>query len=257
MPTTPNSPFKALEQRRAFEQIIFQVEEAILEGRLRPGDRLPAERTLAETFGVSRASVREALRVLEVFGVVAARRGTGPDAGSIVADGAVNGLANALRLHTVLGQIDTRDIVDIRAVLEGHAAQEAARREPAEREAAVAILRATIDTMLAAEDVRTYHEHDTDFHVSLATASGNALLPVVMGALREVMKRDMVDGFSRLDDWRGMRDRLVVEHRTITDRIAAGDPDGAVTAVREHIMGFYRHVVEPDAENGGGRAQRG
>ena len=77
----------------------MQIEEAIVDGRLRPGDRLPSERELAETFGVSRASVREALRALEVFGVVVARRGTGPDAGSIVADGAGEGLSNARRLH--------------------------------------------------------------------------------------------------------------------------------------------------------------
>jgi GntR family transcriptional regulator, transcriptional repressor for pyruvate dehydrogenase complex len=241
MTSTPNSPFKALEQRRAFEQIIFQIEEAILEGRLRPGDRLPAERTLAETFGVSRASVREALRVLEVFGVVVARRGTGPDAGSIVAEGAGDGLANALRLHAGLLRIGTRDIVDIRAVLEGHAAREAARSKPAD---GIGELRELIDTMRAAEDIEAYHRVDTEFHVALARASGNALLPVLMEALRNTMQRDMVDGFSQLDDWRAMRDRLVKEHTTIVDRIADGDPEGAATALVAHIMGFYRSAMD-------------
>ena len=72
-------PFQAVEQRRTFEQILLQIEEAIISGGLKPGDRLPPERDLAQTFGVSRASVREALRVLEMFGVIVARRGTGPD----------------------------------------------------------------------------------------------------------------------------------------------------------------------------------
>ena len=68
--------FQELDQRRAFEKILGQIEEAIVQGRLQSGDRLPSERELAESFGASRASVREALRVLEAFGVVVARRGT-------------------------------------------------------------------------------------------------------------------------------------------------------------------------------------
>src|SRR6266702_8324352 len=101
--------FQAVEQRRTFEQVLVQVEEAIISGGLQPGDRLPAERELAQTFGVSRASVREALRVLEMFGVMVARRGTGADAGSVVADSAQSGLQSALRLHAGLLRIPTRD----------------------------------------------------------------------------------------------------------------------------------------------------
>lgn len=70
----------------------------IVEGRLQPGDRLPPERELAVTFGASRASVREVLRVLEPFGVVVARRGTGANAGSVLARDAQSGLQSALRL---------------------------------------------------------------------------------------------------------------------------------------------------------------
>lgn len=232
-------PFKALEQRRAFEQIIFQISEGIMEGRLRPGDRLPAERVLAETFGVSRASVREALRALEVFGVLAARRGTGPDAGSIVADGAGEGLTNALRLHAGLLQITMRDIVDIRAVLETYAA-----RRAAEQHGPQPALRELLGSMSAATDVDTYHQLDTDFHVALARASGNALLPVMMESLRGAMQRDMLAGFSRLSDWRAERDRLVIEHRHIVECIEAGQPEEAATALQNHIMAFYRTVMD-------------
>jgi GntR family transcriptional regulator, transcriptional repressor for pyruvate dehydrogenase complex len=115
--------FQAVEQRRTFEQILLQIEEAIIDGRLKPGDKLPPERDLAQTFGVSRASVREALRVLEMFGVIVARRGTGPEAGSIVADSAGNGLESALRLHVGLRRIPASDVVAVRAVLEQQAGQ--------------------------------------------------------------------------------------------------------------------------------------
>jgi GntR family transcriptional repressor for pyruvate dehydrogenase complex len=239
MSPQPSPPFKALEQRRAFEQIIFQISEAITEGRVRPGDRLPSERELAETFGVSRASVREALRALEVFGVLVARRGTGRDAGSTVADSAGEGLTNAIRLHAGLLQIVMRDIVDIRAVLESFAARRAAEHSATQSE-----LRDLIDRMQAAPDAHAYHGLDTDFHVALARASGNALLPVLMESLRSAMQRDMLAGFSRLEDWEAERDRLVVEHRHIVERIEAGDPDGAATALQDHIMGFYRNVMD-------------
>ena len=92
------SAFAPVKQRRAFEDIIVQVENAILEGRLRVGDRLPPERELAEIFNVSRASVREALRVLEAFGVLSARRGTGAESGSIVSAQNGSPLSGLLRL---------------------------------------------------------------------------------------------------------------------------------------------------------------
>jgi DNA-binding FadR family transcriptional regulator len=237
-------PFQAVDQRRTFEQILLQIEEAIIEGRLKPGDRLPPERDLAQTFGVSRASVREALRVLEMFGVIMARRGTGPDAGSIVARSAQNGLESALRLHVGLLRIPTKDMVEVRAVLEQQAAQKAAER--ADQKATVR-LREIVDGMRAATESPEFNELDTEFHVELARVSGNSLLPVLMEALRGTMKRAMLEGFGRLDDWRAERDHLVTEHERVVSYIEAGDREGAGKAAQGHVLRFYRHVMEPEA----------
>jgi DNA-binding FadR family transcriptional regulator len=243
------SPFRALPQLRTFEQIIVQIEDAILDGSLQPGDRLPAERELAETFAVSRASVREALRVLEMFGVVVARRGTGPDAGSTVADGARSGILNALRLHTGLLRIPTRDIVDVRATLESHAARRAAANfEPGD----TAGLRRIVVSMREAATIAAYNELDTEFHVELARISRNALMPVLMEALRAAMRRDMLEAFAALDDWERTRDRLVGEHEAIVERIEARDEDAAETRLREHVVGFYRQLIEDES----GRSER-
>jgi GntR family transcriptional regulator, transcriptional repressor for pyruvate dehydrogenase complex len=237
---TSQTPFRTLPQLRTFEQIILQIEEAILDGKIKPGDRLPAERELAETFGVSRASVREALRVLEMFGVVVARRGTGPDAGSIVADGAQNGIGNALRLHAGLLRIPTRDIVDVRASLESHAARRAAASF---KRGDTARLRAIVASMREADAIDAYNELDTEYHVELARISRNALLPVLMEALRGAMRRDMLMGFASLDDWRAERDRLVAEHEQIIGCIEGRDEDGAAEALRNHVVRFYRKVI--------------
>jgi GntR family transcriptional repressor for pyruvate dehydrogenase complex len=242
--TSAELPFQAVDQRRTFEQILLQIEEAIIEGRLKPGDRLPPERDLAQTFGVSRASVREALRVLEMFGVIMARRGTGPDAGSIVAHSAQNGLESALRLHVGLLRIPTKDMVEVRAVLEQQAAQKAAERAD---DKATARLREIVDSMRAATESNEFNDFDTEFHVELARVSGNSLLPVLMEALRGTMKRAMLEGFGRLDDWRAERDVLVAEHERVVSCIDAGDREGAGKAIQGHVLRFYRHVMEPDS----------
>jgi DNA-binding FadR family transcriptional regulator len=237
-----NGPFRPVDKLRAHEQIIVQVEDAIVEGRLRPGDRLPPERILAETLGVSRASLREALRVLESLGVLVARRGTGPDSGSFVSNSARSGISDALRLHTGLLQVPLSDIVDIRVVLEGYATRSAAERAQPDD---VERLRGLIAVALEAENLTEFHELDTGFHVELARASGNALLPVMMEALRSVVKRAMLVGWDQLEDWRPTRDQLVNEHIAIVDKIEAGDADGAAAAVCTHVVNFYRDVVEP------------
>src|SRR5215211_1811990 len=124
------TPFRPIGRRRAFEDVILQVEDAIAEGRISQGDRLPPERELAQALGVSRGSVREALRVLEAFGVLAARRGRGADAGSTVT-AEQNGLAGLLRIYASLLKVPLSDLVDIRVAIEAMTARAAATRRAA------------------------------------------------------------------------------------------------------------------------------
>ena len=237
-------PFQAVEQRRTFEQILLQVEEAIINGSLTPGDRLPPERDLAQTFNVSRASVREALRVLEMFGVITARKGTGADSGSIVAASAQNGLESALRLHVGLLRIPTKDMMEVRAVLEQQAARRAAEHVD---DKMTARLHEIVAGMRAATGIVEFNELDTEFHVEIARVSGNALLPVLMEALRGTMRRAMLEGFEQLMDWRAERDHLVGEHERMIGFIEAGDQEAAAAAMQGHVVRFYRHVMEPEA----------
>ncbi len=232
----PPGPFQPLERPRAFEGILLQIEQAIADGNLKPGDRLPSEREFAETFGVSRASVREALRVLEMFGVVVARRGGGGDAGSIVSAGAETGLVSALRLHSSLLRIPTSDLVEIRVLIESYAAGHAARlarTNEAER------LWTLIEAMRAADLPEHFHSLDTDFHIELGTMSHNALMPVLMEALRGSMEREMLQAFERLTDWRTEREKLISEHMAIATAVESGDSTLAEETIRNHIKRFY------------------
>jgi GntR family transcriptional regulator, transcriptional repressor for pyruvate dehydrogenase complex len=234
------APFRALQRTRAFEDIILQIERAISSGELGPGDRLPSERELAETFGVSRSSVREALRALEMFGVVVARRGTGADAGSIVSASAETGLVSALRMHSALLRIPTSDLVEVRILIEGHAARAVAERDEPDK---TAPLRELVERMRDAPAAEEFYDLDTSFHVALGSISGNALLPVLMEALRGSMAREMLAGYGRLADWEKVRRQLIEEHQQIVDAIDEGDPDAVEQMIRGHIVRFYRTAI--------------
>lgn len=232
---------------RTHEQVLQQVEEQILKGRLRPGDRLPPERQLAETLGVSRSAVREALRVLESMGVISASTGSGPSSGSIIVGEGTPALGTLLRIHLALSSYSQSELMEVRVQLERWAAKEAATRaegEPLdELHDLVARMRKSVD----APD--RFNELDTAFHVGVATISGNALLATLMQALRDAVQREMVHVFATLEDSRAVMESLCEEHQAILDAIVASDADRAARLVQQHIENFYAgHDVTAGAD---------
>jgi GntR family transcriptional regulator, transcriptional repressor for pyruvate dehydrogenase complex len=96
--------------------------------------------------------------------------------------------------------------------------------------------------MEAENDRDAFHELDTEFHVSLARASGNGLAPLLMQALRGSIARQMRAAFDEVDDWEATRPRLTLEHASIAHHVMAGDGEAAASTVAEHIRGFYRLI---------------
>ncbi len=234
---TSNDSWQPVRRLRTHEHVLAQIAERILDGRLQVGDRLPSERELVGALGVSRGSVREALRILESMGIVEANVGSGRDAGSTVSGRASDALSNLLRLHMALSRFQLADLVEVRIQLERAAAARAAGQAgPADR----ALLMALIDDMeREGLEHSVFHELDTEFHVTIARASGNALSADLMQALRGAVRVHMETAFERVDDWDGMVGRLVQEHRQIAAAIAAGDGPRAADLVAEHIARFY------------------
>ena len=243
------SAFAPVKQRRAFEDIIVQVENAILEGRLKVGDRLPPERELAEIFNVSRASVREALRVLEAFGVLSARRGTGAESGSIVSAQNESPLSGLLRLYASLLQMPITDLLDVREALEMLTARQAAERAGPED---IDRLGEIIETMRRTKSPEEFLAVDTDFHMTLARASGNSVAPLILGAVRDAIARQMLQAFQALEEagrWNAERAFLVKEHAQLVQTIAAHDPEAAARAFSHHVHAFYTRVLSgPEAK---------
>lgn len=230
-------PFVRVARKRAFEEALLQIENAILSGQLRSGDRLPSERELASLLGLGRPAVREALRVLDAVGLVQARRGSGGRAGSIVEAG-TGALAGLLALHAATRNIPLADLVEVREALEGMGARAAARARDATE------LNRIVEAMDAEVDNASAIALGTSFHMALAKLSRNSVLPLLMEQLREAIARRSLDAFSRLSDPAAERRKLTLQHKEIARLIGLGEGERAARAVESHVRGFYSRFLE-------------
>jgi len=228
-PPAPPVPGRRARRRATVtSSAIDQLKSMILDGRLQPGDRLPPEADLAADLGLSRTSLREAVRALCFLRVLQARQGDGTYVSSL----GPAMLLDALSLVVDLQRDDTLlDVVAVRRVLEPQATALAAeRRDPA----LVHELRASCARSRRCTTVAQHVDEDLHFHRTLATASGNPVLA------------SLLDGLSaptvRLRVWRGLSDddtleRTLVEHATILEAVEAGDADRARAAAVLHVAG--------------------
>ncbi|MDH6142912.1 MULTISPECIES: FadR/GntR family transcriptional regulator [Kitasatospora] len=228
---------------RTFELVLDRIEEQILAGKLRVGDRLPPERELVELLGVSRAAIREALRVLEAQGVVRAKVGTGRDSGSVITALPSAGLTQLLRFHMALANFPLPDVVDTRAALERASARSAAGQASEQQLSRLYELLVLMDDPALSRE--EFSEHDVAFHVTIAEAGGNRLMADLTVAVRNAVRHPLLAAFRRLDDWPAVAADLRAEHHAIYQAIAAGDAQAAGDLVESHIHRFYHEVALP------------
>ena len=224
---------------RAWQVVLEKIENDLLEGRLGPGDRLPAERELAGSLGVGRSSVREALRVLEVMGLIRTGTGSGPASGAIIVAAPTGGMQALLRLQVAAQGFPLHDVVRTRLALEEAVVDTLARdpdrsiRESRRVMAAMAATDLTSGEFLAL---------DAQLHLSLAEASGNVVISAMMAGLRTSIESYVRRGADNIDDWDATAARLRDEHAEILAAVDDGDPARARRLVNEHISGYYAHA---------------
>ena len=225
---------RPVSRERAFEEVLRQFDAAIAVGQLEPGDRLPRERDLAAQFGVSRTSVREAIRVLEALGIIEVRRGR--DNGATILAEPANAFSRLLRLHIGLQHVSVDDLIEFRVATESWAAAAFARKRYAET---LAELNEVVERMASVSQA-DFNEIDTAFHFLLVRGAQNQMAVLVLDGARDAISRTILDAIMSIKNWLSERDRLVAEHRAIAAAIEAGDPDRAAALVAEHIRGFWR-----------------
>lgn len=225
------------DSRRAWEIVLQRIEGDLLAGTLSPGDHLPPERALAIELGVGRSSVREALRVLEVLGLIRTQTGSGPQSGAIIVARPSGGMSALMRLQVAARGFAVADVVKTRLVLEAAIVTELAAGSH-ELSACTEIL----DAMEQAASRLTEAEFlvlDAAFHVSLAAASGNEVIASMMAGLRHSVEGYVLAGAPNLSSWDATSARLKDEHRGIVAAIEARDPELARERVRAHIETYY------------------
>lgn len=237
--------FAQIERNPLYRQVAEQIREIILAGGLAPGQNLPTERELSDQFGVSRASIREALRALEAQGLVS----TNPNSGSrtVVAEVSSGPLIEAMVHMVRLRQVSLEDLVDLRCVLEDSAVRRAARRDVAEElDGARDALAVMLDRTVSVED---FDAADVRFHIGLALASGSEAVHLMMLAVRETIARHLLAALRSLPDPTAGLPKLARQHQAILRAVESGDGDRAAELMRAHILGFYRDFMPADRAN--------
>jgi GntR family transcriptional repressor for pyruvate dehydrogenase complex len=228
---------------RIGEEILAQVRALVARGDLRPGDRLPPERDLALQLGVSRPSVRAALRSLVAMGLLVARRGSG----TYVTDGPPALVSEPLALLAALHGFTLDEIFEARRSLESLLAGMAAERATGEHLVEMAEEIANMYASLG--DPRQFLLHDIGFHKAIARASGSPVLATVaemVSAMHYERRRETIGRARDLEQRAG-------EHRRIFAAIRKGSADEARRTMAEHIL----HAQETFAAEERALAERG
>ena len=209
--------FREIERRSAAQAVCDQVIALIDSGELEVGDRLPPEKELGRSLGVSRPVVREALERLRVLGLVVSHAGRG----SFVASRAVRG-------PMLLERYSARHLHEVRSLLEVPGAGIAALRRT---QADLEVLGATVADLAACDDPAEWVRLDALFHLSLAEATRNEVHALLVRYLRDLLVEQSI-AISRMP---GRITRANGEHATVFEAVIAGNRGGAEKAMARHL----------------------
>jgi len=220
---------------RVTDEAIGRIKQMIVAGELRPGDRLPREADLAARLGLSRSSLREAVKALALIRVLDVRQGDGTYVTSLDPTLLLETMGFVLDLHQ---DASVLEFFEVRRILEPAAAARAAVRMS---DAEVAVLRKLLDELGPEPSVEALLANDVEFHRLIAVGSGNRALASIIDSLRQQTYRARI--------WRGLTQsdavaRTVAEHRAIMDAISGREPDVARSWATVHIAGVERWIQD-------------
>jgi GntR family transcriptional regulator, transcriptional repressor for pyruvate dehydrogenase complex len=224
---------------KASDVLAKDLRERILSGELPEGTALPAEREMVKQTQMSRATVREALRILEVQNLVRIRAGR--SGGAFVQKPTTNSMASSVGMLIRGQQIKLADLMQTREALEPFCAELAARNRTDDDLAALdAANKALADP---SADLPAFLQANLDWHVAVATAGGNELLIGFMTGLSQAIYTG-TENASFVDD--NVRAVTVRAHRSITNAIRSGDADAAARRMRRHVHSYAKAALAVD-----------
>jgi len=224
MPAPAKSDFEVVRRNKVYEEVAKQIERLILK-KLKPGDKLPSERELAEILQVSRSSIRDAIRSLELVGLVEPRQGAGTIVRERSAESSVNPFTDTLKRRQEL----VTELLDFRKMLEPPLAARAATHASAED---ISEMEEILQRQEEKQDQGSVASaEDAEFHYSIALASGNSVVLKVIDTLMDLLRETRENSLQVL----GRSQKSLAGHRRILAAIKRHDAEAAKSAMRRHI----------------------
>jgi GntR family transcriptional repressor for pyruvate dehydrogenase complex len=230
--------FRPARPTRAFDEIIEQVRTMVRSGELRPGDRLPAERALAEQFAVSRNTVREALRMLEISGLIQLKRGA--TGGAFIAEADAGKVATSMTDMLELGQLSLTDLTEARTWIESIIIQVACERMTDE---VYARLEANVAEAAKLSELRDWEEKakvNVQFHVILAEATANPVMVALSQVIMQVMEK-VVLAVGPTED-----DVVLRSRRRVLKHLKNRDAEAAVAEMERYLKKMHGLWISAD-----------
>lgn len=241
--------FNGLKSKKSYEHVVEQIQDAICDGALGPGETLPSEMKLKEMFQTSRGTVREALRVLEQKGLVSIR--TGVKGGAMVNEANTEAMKDSMGLLIRHQSISLDHLARFRELLEGHAAEEAAAKAGPDSIRQLTDLMNRIRDLVdrGPEDWEDFNRLDAEFHMTLARIGGNPLVEANLDTIHQ-----NIHNYFRqyLPFSKSLLEADVKDLGDILDAVARGDAALAGTLARAHVARFTKIMAGnmPDTATG-------
>lgn len=229
--------FTPVKNQKVYEVVIEQIKEMIKTGKLKKGDKLPPERELVEELKVSRASIREALRALEILGLVESRHGDG----NFIKKNFEDSLLEPISLMFMLEESSPKDILELRMALETETAMIAAERIDDDTLKEIKLI---IDKFKATTDEKLNTELDVEFHHKIAQASKNLLLVNILSATSVLIDAFISDARCKIMKNANNKEKLVKQHESIYEALLNGDASKAVDEMREHLEFINKSIFK-------------
>lgn len=230
--------FKKVQTRKVYMEIVKQVQNLIEEGKLKPGDKLPAERILVEKLGVSRPPLREAISALEILGIIESRGGKGNFIRS-----EFNSASYAQRLKELEKEESPFELLDARKAVETEIAALAAGRATSED---IKEIEEVLDRMRdSLNDASWPKEFDIQFHLRVARAAHNSVLFEMMNHLADGLKESLWVNIKE-KSWTlpGHPRKYLEEHTKLLQAIKKGDKNSARRAMYNHLVDIEQDLLE-------------
>ncbi len=228
--------FTQIKSKKVYQHVIEQIQNMIMDGTLKRGDKLPSERHLAELLGVSRTSIREALRALEIIGLIESRQGEG----TFIKGSVDTSLFEPLSVMFMLSDGKPHHILELRKIIEIESAKLASEKisEKDKKE-----LQKIMNNLRNSENEKESSKFDKKFHYKIAECTGNYLILNLLNAISS-----LITSFIKGARWEILvqnksEDFLINQHQEICDAIVTNDSEKAELAMKEHLE-YINNVIE-------------